>query len=57
MSELSINTTQNVNINFKAATVGERMLASFLDTLIKLAYVIVIFYIQRFHSHRVLGRR
>lgn len=45
MSELSINTTQNVNINFKAATVGERMLASFLDMLIKLAYVIVVFYI------------
>lgn len=43
MSELSINTTQNVNINFKAATVGERMLASFLDILIKLAYIIVVF--------------
>lgn len=43
MSELSINTTQNVNINFIAATVGERMLASFLDILIKLAYIIVVF--------------
>jgi uncharacterized RDD family membrane protein YckC len=45
MSELSINTTQNVNINFKAASVGERILASFLDMLIKAAYVIVVFYI------------
>ncbi|MEO8516304.1 MAG: RDD family protein [Flavobacterium sp.] len=45
MSELSINTTQNVKINFKAATVGERMLAGFLDMLIKLAYGIVVFYI------------
>lgn len=45
MSELSINTTQNVTINFKAASVGERMLASFLDLLIKAAYSIVVFYI------------
>jgi len=45
MSELTINTTQNVSINFKSAAVGERILASFLDILIKLAYIIVIFYI------------
>jgi uncharacterized RDD family membrane protein YckC len=45
MSELTINTTQNVKINFKAASVGERMLASFLDLLIKSAYSIVVFYI------------
>jgi uncharacterized RDD family membrane protein YckC len=45
MSELSINTTQNVTINFKAASVGERMLASLLDFLIKGAYIIVIAYV------------
>ena len=45
MSELTINTTQNVNINFSAASVGERMLASFLDFLIKFAYIIVVFYL------------
>ncbi len=45
MSELSINTTQNVTINFKAASVGERMLASLLDLLIKAAYAIVIGYV------------
>ncbi len=45
MSELTINTTQNVNINFKAASVGERMLASLLDLVIKAAYSIVVFYI------------
>ncbi|WP_300565564.1 RDD family protein [Flavobacterium sp.] len=45
MSELSINTTQNVNINFTAASVGERILASFLDMLIKGAYFIVVFFI------------
>lgn len=45
MSELSINTTQNVIINFKAASVGERMLASFLDLLVKIAYGIVVAYV------------
>ena len=45
MSELSIITTQNVAINFRAASVGERMLACFIDLLIKAAYVVVIFYI------------
>lgn len=45
MSELSISTTQNVIINFKAASVGERMLASLLDLLIKAAYVIVVAYV------------
>ncbi len=45
MSELTINTTQNVNINFTAASVGERMLASLLDLLIKIAYSIVVFYV------------
>lgn len=44
MSELAINTSQNVNIKFTAASVGERILASFLDILIKIAYMIVIGY-------------
>lgn len=44
MSELSINTTQNVNINFTAASVGERLGAFLLDMLVKIAYVIVILY-------------
>ncbi len=45
MSELSINTTQNVTINFKSASVGERMWASLLDFLIKTAYIIVVAYV------------
>jgi uncharacterized RDD family membrane protein YckC len=45
MSELTINTTQNVNINFKAASVGERMSASLLDLLIKIAYIIFVVYV------------
>lgn len=44
MSELTINTTQNVNINFKAASVGERILASLIDLLIKFAYVLAVTY-------------
>lgn len=43
MTQLSINTTQNVNINFTAASVGERILGFIIDSLIKVAYIIVIF--------------
>ena len=45
MSELTINTSQNVNINFTAATVGDRMLAHLIDFCIKVAYCIVIYFI------------
>ncbi|MES2574137.1 MAG: RDD family protein [Bacteroidota bacterium] len=45
MSELSIRTTQNVNINFIPATLGERIGAYFIDLGIKIAYGIVIFLI------------
>jgi uncharacterized RDD family membrane protein YckC len=42
MSELSITTTQNAKINFKAASPGERIGAYLLDFIIKIAYLIVI---------------
>ncbi|MRX40058.1 RDD family protein [Flavobacterium sp. LC2016-23] len=45
MSELSINTTQNVKINFKSASVGERIGSYFVDLAIKIAYGIVIWLI------------
>ena len=45
MVELQINTTQNVNINFVAASVGERILAYLIDLIIKLAYGVVIYQI------------
>ena len=45
MTQLSINTTQNVIINFSSASVGERIGAYFIDLLIKIAYFIVIFYV------------
>lgn len=42
MSELQINTTQNVKINFTAAGVGERLLAFIIDTAIKVGYLIIL---------------
>lgn len=44
MSQLSINTTQNVVINFTAASVGERILAFLTDIIIQIAYAIMIIY-------------
>lgn len=46
MVELQINTTQNVNINFTAASVGERILAYGIDWLIKIAYIVVTYQIM-----------
>lgn len=45
MSELQINTTQNVNLTFTAASIGERILAYLADYLIKVAYVATFGYI------------
>ncbi|TXD81950.1 RDD family protein [Subsaximicrobium wynnwilliamsii] len=46
MVELQINTTQNVNINFIAASVGERILAFIIDLIIKVAYAVVTYQIM-----------
>lgn len=40
MSELQINTTQNVKIKFEASGVGERLLAFLIDSAIKIGYMI-----------------
>ncbi|WP_445721864.1 RDD family protein [Flavobacterium sp.] len=45
MSQLTITTTQNVSINFTAASVGERMLGLILDLLVMIAYSIVVAFI------------
>jgi uncharacterized RDD family membrane protein YckC len=45
MSQLFITTTQNVNINFNIASVGERVLAYLIDIVIIAAYYIVVYYI------------
>ncbi|WP_163399987.1 RDD family protein [Flavobacterium fluviatile] len=43
MSELSITTTQNVKINFIAASAGERIGSYLIDLVIKIAYGIVVY--------------
>lgn len=45
MSELTINTTQNVTINFSAASIGERIGAHLIDLVIKFAYCMIIFWL------------
>lgn len=45
MSQIAINTSQNVNINFNIASVGDRMVAFIIDLLIKVAYVIAVLYV------------
>ena len=45
MTQLSINTTQNVTINFSSASVGERIGAYCLDIVIKTAYGIFIYFV------------
>ncbi|WP_194767089.1 RDD family protein [Tamlana sp. I1] len=42
MSELQINTTQNVKIAFNAAGAGERLLAFIIDMAIKIGYLLVL---------------
>lgn len=55
MSQLSINTTQNVAINFDAASIGDRILGCLLDTLIKFAYgITVILILENFKLYDVI---
>lgn len=42
MSNLHINTTQNINLFFTTASVGERMLAYIIDLIIQIAYFIFV---------------
>ena len=45
MSLIAINTSQNVNINFNTASIGERIAAWMIDNVIKFAYLLVVFLI------------
>ncbi|MGY5355008.1 RDD family protein [Wenyingzhuangia sp. IMCC45467] len=45
MAEIQITTTQNVNLDFKSAELNHRILAWFIDVLIKLAYISVLGYV------------
>ncbi len=44
MNNLEVNTSQNININFKLASLGDRILAALIDGLIVGAYFIIIFF-------------
>lgn len=46
MAKLTINTTQNIEIDFKAASIGERILAFILDMIFKILYFIVFYYLN-----------
>ena len=43
MSELQINTTQNVKIKFEAADVGARLLAFLIDYAILFGYWLIVY--------------
>lgn len=45
MSNLRITTTQNVNLFFTPASVGERILAYGADLLIKIAYTVIVYFL------------
>jgi len=43
MGNLSINTSQNVQINYKLASIGDRIMAFLIDWIIIVAYALIIF--------------
>ncbi len=43
MYKIKVNTTQNVNIEYEAASVGDRILATLIDALIVYGYIIALF--------------
>ena len=45
MSQIAINTSQNVNINFNIASIGERFLAFIIDNVIMAVYAFLILYL------------
>ena len=44
MSLIAINTSQNVNIDFSVASIGERISAFLIDMLINLAFILIIYF-------------
>ncbi len=47
MNQIAINTSQNVKVSFTLAGVGERMIAFFIDWVIKGTYLFVLYWILR----------
>lgn len=44
MAQIDINTSQNVNLSFTVANMGERLLAYILDSIIKIVLALIIVY-------------
>ncbi|MDZ7624142.1 MAG: hypothetical protein U5J96_06830 [Ignavibacteriaceae bacterium] len=44
MQTIEIQTTQNVNIEYPVASVGDRVFAGFIDQLIMIGYLIAIIF-------------
>lgn len=57
MSQIAITTSQNVNISFTLASIGERIFAFLIDMAIKLVYVIAMFFLleKLFHLRNFLS--
>ncbi|MBS1651014.1 MAG: RDD family protein [Bacteroidetes bacterium] len=45
MENLSINTTQNVQLNYNTAGIGLRLAAIVIDSIIKFAYIFLVYYL------------
>lgn len=43
MSQIDITTSQNINIQYQVAGIGERIAAFLIDMIIKIAYIIVLY--------------
>ncbi|EKB55943.1 RDD family protein [Bergeyella zoohelcum] len=55
MSEITINTSQNVNIIFNTASIGERMIAFGIDMVIKAAYLFSIYFLIDLFNINFMG--
>ena len=55
MNELQINTTQNVNISFKPASLGERIVAFIIDLIVIIAYLRAAFFMIELMGFRDFG--
>lgn len=42
MNSIDINTSQNVNLSFELASIGDRIIAFALDTLLKISYLVAV---------------
>lgn len=45
MESFEVSTAQNVSLNYEIATLGDRIVASIIDTAIKAGYILLVFYI------------